>query len=97
MKNLLFISQKRNLPQELAALLSELKSVSTDLSAAYSEFGRATEPEMIDSAVFAINALDAEYGVILRKIKKLAPGEQEPVHEVKQEKKTKSPILFGAA
>ncbi|MDR0858051.1 MAG: hypothetical protein LBN97_03360 [Oscillospiraceae bacterium] len=99
MKNQLFLSQKRNLPQELAKLLAELKSVSSDLSAAYSEFGRAAEPEMIDAAVFAINALDSEYGVLLRKIKNLTPEEAEPDTRKagKPEKRDKSPIIFGAA
>jgi hypothetical protein len=58
---------------ELDKLLLDLTRVRGELSDAFTVFNRAVQPEAIDASVFAISALNAHYGVVLRKIKALQP------------------------
>ena len=50
-------------------LFTELSDTRFALSQAYAFFNRVTEPELIDSSIFEINAVQARYNYLLRAIK----------------------------
>ena len=50
-------------------LLGELSSLRDALTAAYTRFNAATEPELVDACVYEINAAQSRYNYQLRLIK----------------------------
>ncbi len=50
-------------------LLSDLASVQEELSLAYARFDNAVEPELVEAAIYEINALRARCGYLLRLLK----------------------------
>ena len=57
--------------EKQAELLRALDDVRSDLTAARSAFAEAREPELIEAAVFEINALEARYRFALRQLREL--------------------------
>lgn len=65
--------KKRPTPQEeeRSALLAGLARTRTLIAQAYSCFNSAHDPDLIESYVFEINALQARYSYLLRRVKEL--------------------------
>lgn len=65
--------KKRPTPQdeERTALLEGLSRTRTLIAQAYSGFNSARDPDLIESYVFEINALQARYSYLLRRVKEM--------------------------
>jgi hypothetical protein len=57
--------------ERLQKLLEELRAINSELTAAYAEFNRANDPDMIEAAVYTVNGLHSRYDFVLRQIKLL--------------------------
>ena len=57
--------------QEREQLLQTLAQTRVLINQAYSSFNTAKDPELIESFVFEINALQCRYSYLLRRIKEL--------------------------
>jgi hypothetical protein len=73
MKTLLF-PRKPAPDLELQALKDELTSARGDLQAAYNQFDLAVEPELVESCVYQINAVQARCNYLIRAIKSRSPA-----------------------
>ena len=63
-------SMKQPTPDpELETLKEELHSARNDLQTAYSQFNLAVEPELIESCIYQIKAIQARCNYLLRAIK----------------------------
>lgn len=66
--------QKKSLPDpELLRLQEELRQAQGDLTAAYNCFDQAVDPELVESCVYQINAVNARCNYLLRSIKARCP------------------------
>ena len=73
MKTLFF--PKKPLPDpELEMLKGELNAAQVELQAAYHQFNLAVEPELVESCVYQINAVQARCNYLIRAIKARCPG-----------------------
>ena len=72
MKTLLF-PRKTAPDPELEALKAELAAAQGDLHAAYNQFDLAVEPELVESCVYQINAVQARCNYLIRVIKSRCP------------------------
>ena len=57
--------------EERRAVLESLEKTQEQLRHAHTDFNRVSEPELVESAVYQINALQAKYAYLLRRIKEL--------------------------
>ena len=57
--------------EERDALLEGLSRTRTLIAQAYSGFNSARDPDLIESYVFEINALQARYSYLLRRVKQM--------------------------
>lgn len=67
--------------EERQALLEGLARTRSGIARAYAGFNGAEDPELIESYVYEINALQARYGYLLRQVKALESGEVPPRRE----------------
>ena len=67
--------KKNNKPvtQENQYLLQEIALTKRALSAAYSNFDNATDPDLIDCYIYELNAAQLRYQFLLRCFKSLEP------------------------
>lgn len=73
MKTLLF--PRRPAPDpELEDLKAELAAAQGDLQAAYNQFNLAVEPELVESCIYQINAVQARCNYLIRMIKSRCPA-----------------------
>lgn len=83
----LFFRKKRESgeDQERRILLEELARTRTLIAQAYSGFNTAHDPDLIESYVFEINALQSRYSYLLRRVKELdgtaAAGAAAPIKQ----------------
>lgn len=54
---------------ELQPLFDELSGMRGTLDAAFARFDQSTEPELVEACVYEINAAQARYNYLLRRIK----------------------------
>ena len=54
-----------------AELEAELKQVQREMTTAYSQFEQVTDPELIDSCIFQVNAGWKRYNYLLRQLQAL--------------------------
>ncbi len=52
-----------------AHLRAALSAAHRDLTHAYAQFDAVTAPELVDACVYEINAVEARYNYLLRRIK----------------------------
>lgn len=68
-------SHHRDLPspveEERQTLVASLQNTRTLINQAYSAFNTASDHDLIDSYVYEINALQARYNYLLRRVKAL--------------------------
>lgn len=66
-------SFRRNAPalEERQELMNSLAHTRTLINQAYSGFNTASDSDLIESYVFEINALQARYNYLLRRVKEL--------------------------
>jgi len=57
--------------EERRAVLESLEKTQHLLKHAHTEFNRAHAPELVEAAVYEINALQARYAYLLRRVKEL--------------------------
>jgi hypothetical protein len=57
--------------EERRAVLESLEKTQTLLKHAHTDFNRVHEPELVEAAVYEINALQARYAYLLRRAKEL--------------------------
>ena len=63
---------------ERQQLLKGMEQTRIELNQAYAQFNSHSDPDLVDSCVFTINALRSRYSYLLRRMKML-DGEQETV------------------
>ena len=64
------VFSKKVLPDpELPALRAELQSAQAELTCAYQQFNLATDPELVESCIYQINAVKARCNYLIRTIK----------------------------
>ncbi len=61
---------------ERLQLLKGMEQTKVELNQAYAQFNAHSDPDLVDSCVFTINALRSRYSYLLRKMK-LLEGEKE--------------------
>ena len=69
-------------PSELELLRQELRQVQCDLALAFDRFDRASEPELVESCIYEIKAINARFSYLYRAIRErsgeaAAAGKQE--------------------
>ena len=66
-------SKKKNAQaeQEKREVIEAMRTTRADLRAARSAFNNATQPELVEAAVYEINALQARYAYYLRQAREL--------------------------
>lgn len=67
--------------EDRQTLLEGLERTRSAIARAYAGFNGAADPELIESYVYEINALQARYGYLLRQVKALESGEVPPRRE----------------
>ena len=67
------IKQHKQVLAEQAELRAGLQKTHTLISQAYTNFNSVSDPDLIESYVFEINALQARYTYLLRRVKELEP------------------------
>ena len=73
-KNGIFFFRRREVRrdgEEMAVLKEGLERTRTLINQAYSAFNATKDPDLIESYVFEINALQARYTYLLRRVKEL--------------------------
>lgn len=70
------MKKQRLTPRELARenLMEELKKTQNAMDSAYSVFENATDPDLIDCAIYQINAIQLRYKYLLECAKQLEPN-----------------------
>ena len=68
--------------QERKALLEGLDRTRVLINQAYACFNRESDPDLIESYVFEINALQSRYSYLLRRVRELEQPSQCPTAEV---------------
>ena len=68
--------------EERQALLDGLERTRILINQAYSCFNQECDPDLIESYVFEINALQSRYSYLLRRVRELEEPETVPVPEV---------------
>lgn len=63
--------ERREQEEERQALLKGLDQTRLLIAQAYSGFNTVCDPDLIDSYVFEINALESRYAYLLRRVKEL--------------------------
>lgn len=73
----MFQSSKKQLahPTAYSLLLDDLEKARYDLALAYDNFQNAMDPDMIDSCIYQVNALQMRYKFLFTRVKQLAPTE----------------------
>ena len=64
-------SRRREKTEEHEALLDSLNRTRTQIHQAYSSFNSTSDPDLIESYVFEIKALQSRYSYLLRRVKEL--------------------------
>ena len=72
MRSVLF-SKKTKPDPELLALKAELLDAQGDLALAYRQFDQAVDPELVESCIYQINAIQARCNYLIRVIKGRCP------------------------
>ena len=54
-----------------ASLLQDIERTKGDLQNAYSHFDNAIEPDMIDSCIYQVNAIQNRYHFLLQQLKQM--------------------------
>ena len=72
MKNILFTKRSRSDP-ELLALKAELLNAQGELACAYQQFDQALDPELVESCIYQISAVQARCNYLIRAIKERSP------------------------
>jgi hypothetical protein len=69
------LRRKGDSPEQLErqALLEGLRRTHTLIDQAYACFNRESDPDLIESYVFEINALQSRYSYLLRRVRSLEP------------------------
>ncbi len=65
------MKQNRKTDAETAAALAELDGIRDRLSAVRSEFHYCADPLLVEANIHEMNALNARYGYLLRRLKEL--------------------------
>ena len=68
--------------EERQALLEGLERTKVLIHQAYACFNRESDPDLIESYVFEINALQSRYSYLLRRVRELEQPSQCPTAEV---------------
>jgi hypothetical protein len=68
-----FHRSARREEEERRALLEGMRQTRTSIHQAYVGFNTAHDPDLIESYVFEINALQARYSYLLRQVRALEP------------------------
>ena len=61
-------------PSELQLLKEELRKVQSDLALAYDRFDQASEPELVESCIYEIKAINARFSYLYRAIQERCGG-----------------------
>ena len=68
-----FFSKKILADPELQHLKQELLCAQADLAQAYQQFNQAVDPELVESCIYQINAIQAQCNYLIRVIKGRCP------------------------
>lgn len=62
---------KRKQPHEWEILSYQIKNTQLALETAYSNFDNVTDPELIDSIIYEVNAIQQRYQYLIQQLKAL--------------------------
>lgn len=62
---------KRKQPHEWEILSCQIKNTQLALETAYSNFDNVTDPELIDSIIYEVNAIQQRYQYLIQQLKAL--------------------------
>ncbi|MDD6160379.1 MAG: DUF2508 family protein [Oscillospiraceae bacterium] len=68
--------QETRAEEERRELLESMERTRTELNQAYAQFNSYSDPDLVDSCVYAINALRSRYSYFIRRMK-LLDGQEE--------------------
>lgn len=63
--------RKRNISQEQEELMLEIKKTKMALETAYCNFQYSIDPDLIDSYIYEVNAVQKRYKFLLKQVKNL--------------------------
>ena len=63
--------------EERMALMKGMERTRVELNQAYAQFNAHTDPDLVESCVFTINALRSRYSYLIRQMKRLDEGKVE--------------------
>jgi hypothetical protein len=66
-----FFRKKKRIPKESIMLINEINRTKIALEAAYSTFENVVDPDLIDSSIYELNAIQNRYRFLLRQVKEL--------------------------
>lgn len=70
----LFSRKKPTPPDQRNSLLHDIARTKFDLDIAYSRFENVVDPEMIDSYIYEVNAVQKRYNFLIGRAKQLDAG-----------------------
>lgn len=62
---------KKRISPEQEALMAEIKQTKLALETAYSNFENSIDPDLIDSYIYEVNAVQKRYKFLLKQVKNL--------------------------
>ncbi len=60
---------KKRPPKEMTMLVNEINKTKIALEAAYSNFENVVDPDLIDSCIYELNAIQNRYHFLLKQVK----------------------------
>lgn len=67
-----FIHKKDQRNNQLNVLLKEIAETKSELDSAYAKFQNVVDPDLIDSSIYEVNAVQKRYKFLLRCAKELS-------------------------
>lgn len=65
----LFFKKKTSMPSKYRLLLDEIDKTKMEMEAAYSHFENVVDPDLIDSSIYELNAIQNRYKFLLKQAK----------------------------
>lgn len=63
--------KKTRIPKESIILINEINRTKIAMEAAYSNFENVVDPDLIDSCIYELNAIQNRYRFLLKQVKEL--------------------------
>lgn len=70
-EGMLLFRKKTRIPKESIILINEINRTKIAMEAAYSNFENVVDPDLIDSCIYELNAIQNRYRFLLKQVKEL--------------------------